>query len=168
VRRGYSVTVFEAAPKAGGMLRYGIPDYRLPKEVLDDEISYIQELGVEIKTNHPVSSLKDVFTQGYKAIFLATGAWVSEKLNVPNEDVNGVFHALDILRKINSGEKVQVGKRVVVVGGGNAAVDAARVARRLGAEEVWIGQKRCGLFIVAPAMKCRRSRQKWMKLKKKG
>jgi len=142
VRRGYSVTVFEAAPKAGGMLRYGIPDYRLPKEVLDDEINYIQELGVEIKTNHPVSSLKDVFTQGYKAIFLATGAWVSEKLNVPNEDVNGVFHALDILRKINSGEKVQVGKRVVVVGGGNAAVDAARVARRLGAEEVWIVYRR--------------------------
>ena len=142
VRRGYPVTIFEAAPKAGGMLRYGIPDYRLPKEVLDDEISYIQELGVEIKTNHPVSSLKDVFAQGYKAIFLATGAWVSEKLNVPNEDANGVFHALDILRKINSGEKVQVGKRVVVVGGGNAAVDAARVARRLGAEEVWIVYRR--------------------------
>lgn len=142
VRRGHPVTVFEAASKAGGMLRYGIPDYRLPKEVLNDEISYIQELGVEIKTNHPVSSLKDVFAQGYKAIFLATGAWISEKLNVPNEDVNGVFHALDILRKINSGEKAQVGKRVVVVGGGNAAVDAARVARRLGTEEVWIVYRR--------------------------
>jgi uncharacterized 2Fe-2S/4Fe-4S cluster protein (DUF4445 family)/NADPH-dependent glutamate synthase beta subunit-like oxidoreductase len=142
VRRGYPVTVFEAAPKKGGMLRYGIPDYRLPKEVLDDEISYIEELGVEIRTNQPMRSLKGVLDQGYKAIFLATGAWVSEKLNIPNENVKGVSHALDILRKINSGEKVQVGKRVVVVGGGNAAVDAARVAKRLGAEEVLILYRR--------------------------
>jgi len=142
VRRGYPVTVFEAAPKAGGMLRYGIPDYRLPKEVLDDEISYIEELGVEIKKNHPVKNLKGIFDQGYKAIFLATGAWVSEKLNIPNEDAKGVSHALVLLRKINSGEKVQVGKRVVVVGGGNAAVDAARVAKRLGAEEVLVLYRR--------------------------
>jgi uncharacterized 2Fe-2S/4Fe-4S cluster protein (DUF4445 family)/NADPH-dependent glutamate synthase beta subunit-like oxidoreductase len=142
VRRGYPVTVFEAASKKGGMLRYGIPDYRLPKEVLDDEISYIEELGVEIRTNQPVKSLKGVFDQGYEAIFLATGAWVSEKLKIPNEDAKGVSHALDILRKINSGEKVQVGKRVVVVGGGNAAVDAARVVKRLGAEEVLILYRR--------------------------
>jgi uncharacterized 2Fe-2S/4Fe-4S cluster protein (DUF4445 family)/thioredoxin reductase len=142
VRRGYPVTVYEAAPKAGGMLRYGIPDYRLPKEVLDDEISYIEELGVEIKTNHPISSLKEVFDRGYKAIFLGTGAWVSEKLNIPNEDTKGVSHALDFLRKINSGEKAQVGRRVAVVGGGNAAVDAARVAKRLGAEEVLVLYRR--------------------------
>ena len=124
------------------MLRYGIPDYRLPKEVLDDEIRYIEELGVEIKKNHPVKSLKGIFDQGYKAIFLATGAWVSEKLNIPNEDAKGVSHALDLLRKINSGEKAQVGKRVVVIGGGNAAVDAARVAKRLGAEEVLVLYRR--------------------------
>lgn len=142
VRRGYPVTVLEAAPKAGGMLRYGIPDYRLPKEVLDDEISYIEELGVEIKTNQPVKSLKEIFDQGYKAIFIATGAWVSERLDLPNEDAKGVSHALDLLRKVNSGEKVEVGKQVVVVGGGNAAVDAARVARRLGAEEVLILYRR--------------------------
>jgi uncharacterized 2Fe-2S/4Fe-4S cluster protein (DUF4445 family)/NADPH-dependent glutamate synthase beta subunit-like oxidoreductase len=142
VRRGYPVTVFETAPKAGGMLRYGIPGYRLPKEVLDDEISYVEELGVEIKTNYPVKSLKGVFEQGYKAIFFATGAWVSEKLDIPKEETKGVFHALDFLNKINSGEKVQVGKRVVVVGGGNAAVDAARVAKRLGADEVLIVYRR--------------------------
>lgn len=142
VRRGYPVTVFESAPKAGGMMRYGIPEYRLPKEVLDDEIRYIEELGLEIKTDHPVNSLKDIFARGYKAIFLATGAWVSEKLGIPNEDTKGVFHGLDFLKKINSGEKVQVGKRVAVVGGGNAAVDAARVAKRLGAEEVLIVYRR--------------------------
>lgn len=136
VRRGYPVTVFEAAPKAGGMLRYGIPDYRLPKEVLDEEISYIEELGVEIKTDNPVGSLKEIFAQGYKAIFLATGAWMSERLHIPDEDAEGVFHGLDILRRINSGENIQMGRRVVVVGGGNAAVDSARVAKRLGAEEV--------------------------------
>lgn len=142
VRRGYSVTLFEAAPKAGGMLRYGIPDYRLPKVVLDDEISYIEELGIEIKTNHPMESLKEVFSRGYKAIFLATGAWVSEKLDIPDEDSKSLVHALDFLRGINSGKNVPLGKRVVVVGGGNAAVDAARVAKRLGAEEVLLLYRR--------------------------
>ncbi len=142
VRRGYPVTVFESAPKAGGMLRYGIPDYRLPKEVLDDEIRYIEELGVEIKTDHPVNSLQGIWGQGYQAIFLATGAWVSETLDLPHEDAKGVSHALDLLRKVNSGEKVEAGNRVVVVGGGNAAVDAARVMKRLGAEEVLVVYRR--------------------------
>jgi uncharacterized 2Fe-2S/4Fe-4S cluster protein (DUF4445 family)/thioredoxin reductase len=142
VRRGYPVTVFESTSEKGGMLRYGIPDYRLPKAVLDEEISYIEELGVEIKTHHPVRSLKEVFDQGYKALFMATGAWRSEKLNIPGEDAKGVSHALDLLRKINSGQTVQVGKRVAVIGGGNAAVDAARVAKRLGAEEVFIVYRR--------------------------
>jgi NADPH-dependent glutamate synthase beta subunit-like oxidoreductase len=142
VRRGYPVTVFEAAPEPGGMLRYGIPEYRLPKEVLDEEISYIKELGVEIKTIHPVRSLKELFGKGYKAIFLATGAWVNQKLEIPGERGEGIFYALDFLKKINSGEKVKVGKRVAIVGGGNAAVDAARVAKRLGAAEVLITYRR--------------------------
>ena len=142
VRRGHPVTVFESAPKAGGMLRYGIPDYRLPKTALDEEIGYIEELGVEIKTNCAVKSLKEVFDQGYKAIFLATGAWVSGKMDIPNEGSKGVVHGLEFLKRINSGEKVEVGKRVVVVGGGNAAVDVARVARRLGAEEVLVLYRR--------------------------
>ena len=142
VRKGYPVTVFESAPKAGGMLRYGIPEYRLPKEVLDEEIGYIEELGVRIKTGHPVKSLKEVFAEGYKAIFLAPGAWVSERLDVPNAEKEGVFQALEFLKRINSGQKLQVGKRVAVVGGGNAAVDAARVAKRLGAEGVLILYRR--------------------------
>ncbi len=142
IKRGYPVTVFESAPKAGGMLRYGIPDYRLPKEVLDEEIAYIEELGVEIKTNHPVRSLKEIFDQGYKAIFLATGAWMSQRMGIPDEESRGVIHGLDFLRKVNSGEEVEVGRRVAVVGGGNAAIDAARVAKRLGAEEVFIIYRR--------------------------
>jgi thioredoxin reductase len=124
------------------MMRVGIPDYRLPKEVLGEEISFIEELGVEIKTNHLVNSLTEIFAQGYKAIFLATGAWMSERLDIPNEDSEGVFNALDILRRINSGEDIQMGRRVAVVGGGNAAVDAARVAKRLGAEEVLLIYRR--------------------------
>ncbi len=142
IKRGYHVTVFESAPKPGGMLRYGIPDYRLPKEVLDEEIGYIEELGVEIKTNHPVRSLKEIFNEGYKAIFLATGAWMSQRMGIPNEEARGVIHALDFLKKVNSGEKVEVGRRVAVVGGGNAAIDSARVAKRLGAEEVLIIYRR--------------------------
>ena len=136
VRRGYSVTVFESAPKAGGMMRYGIPEYRLPKDVLDDEISYIEELGVEIKTNAPVKNVEDLFKQGYQAVYVATGAWMSQKIGVPGEEAQGVIYALDFLTKVNSGEKVKLGNKIVVIGGGSVAIDAARLSRRLGAKEV--------------------------------
>jgi len=142
VRNGYPVTVFEALPKAGGLLRYGIPEYRLPRKTLDNEIDYVKELGVEIKTNTPVKDLGQLFEQGYKAIFLGTGASVSQKMRIPGEDTTGVIHALDFLKEANSGAKVSLGKRVAVVGGGNAAVDAARVAQRLGAKEVTIVYRR--------------------------
>jgi heterodisulfide reductase subunit A len=142
IREGYPVTVFEAAPKSGGLLRYGIPEYRLPKKVLDNEISYIKELGVEIKTNTPVKKIEDVFKQGYEAVFLATGAWESVKMGIPGEDAKGVIHALDFLRRVGLGTKVSLGQKVAVIGGGNAAVDAARVARRLGAKEVSIVYRR--------------------------
>jgi uncharacterized 2Fe-2S/4Fe-4S cluster protein (DUF4445 family)/NADPH-dependent glutamate synthase beta subunit-like oxidoreductase len=142
IRKGYPVTVFEAAPKAGGLLRYGIPEYRLPKEILDNEIDYIEELGVEIETNSPQKAVENLFDQGYKAIFLATGAGVPQKMGIPNGDAKGVICALELLKKVNSGEKVELEERVAVIGGGNAAVDAARVARRLGAEEVLIIYRR--------------------------
>lgn len=142
VREGYPITIFEAAPKAGGLLRYGIPDYRLPKAVLDNEISYIQELGVEIKPNTPVKNLSEVFHQGYKAIFLATGAGVSQKMGIPGEETTGVIHALDFLNRVASGMKVSLGNKVAVIGGGNAAVDAARVALRLGVKEVTVVYRR--------------------------
>jgi len=142
VRTGYQVTVFEAAPKAGGLLRYGIPEYRLPKAILDNEISYVQELGVEIRTNTSIKSFTEVFNQGYRAIFLATGAGVSQKMGIPGEEAKGVIHALDFLHQANSGMKVSLGNKVAVIGGGNAAVDAARVALRLGAKEVTVVYRR--------------------------
>jgi len=142
IRQGFPVTVFEAAPHSGGLLRYGIPEYRLPKRVLDNEISYVQELGVEIRTNTPVTNLEDIFNQGYEAIFLATGAAESQKMGIPHEDAKGVIPALDFLKQANSGIKVELGERVAVIGGGNAALDSARVARRLGAKEVSIVYRR--------------------------
>jgi heterodisulfide reductase subunit A len=142
VRQGYPVTVFESAPEAGGLLRYGIPEYRLPKEVLGNEISYIQELGVEIKTNTPVKNLTKIFNEGYKAVFLGTGAGISQKMGIPGENIPGVLHSLDFLRQVNSGAKVSLGSKVAIIGGGNAAVDAARVARRLGANEITVVYRR--------------------------
>ena len=142
IRQGYPVTIFEAAPRSGGLLRYGIPEHRLPKKVVDNEISYVEELGVEIKTNTPVKNLEDVFSQGYEAIFLASGAGESLKMGIPGEDAKGVIHALDFLKRVNLGAKVNLGERVAVIGGGNAAVDAARVAHRLGAKKVSIVYRR--------------------------
>ena len=142
IRQGYPVTIFEAAPEAGGLLRYGIPEYRLPKEVLSSDISYIQEMGVEIKTNTTVKGLDELFKQGYKAIFLGTGAWDSQKMGIPGEDSPGVLYVLDFLKQVNSGVKVRLGAKVAIIGGGNAAADAARVARRLGVKEVTVVYRR--------------------------
>jgi len=136
VRNGYSVSVFEAAPEKGGMLRYGIPEYRLPRDILDNEIGLIEDLGVEIRTNTPVRRFEDLFDQGFKAVFAATGAWRSLKLGVPGEGADGVTYAIEFLNRVNSGEKVPLGKSVVVVGGGSVAIDAARVSVRLGAKQV--------------------------------
>jgi heterodisulfide reductase subunit A-like polyferredoxin len=118
------------------MLRYGIPAYRLPKDILAGDIGYIEKLGVGIKTNAEVGKkIKlEQLRQDYQAVFIASGAHQSLRLGIPGEDSAGVVHAVAFLRKINSGEKVDIGKKVAVVGGGNAAMDAARVARRLGAE----------------------------------
>ena len=142
VKKGYPVTVFESLPEAGGLLRYGIPEYRLPRKVVDSEIDYIKELGVEIKTNSPVKDIGQLFNQGYKAIFLGTGAWSSTKMGIPGEEAPGVIHGLNFLREANAGAKVSLGERVAVIGGGNAAIDAARVALRLGAKEVTIVYRR--------------------------
>jgi len=142
VRNGYPVTVFEALPEVGGLLRYGIPEYRLPKNTLDREIDYIKETGVEIKTSTPIRDINQLFEHGYRAIFLGTGAPTSQKMGIPGEDTPGVIHALDFLKRVNCGEKVSLGNRIAVIGGGNAAIDSARVAIRLGAKEVAIVYRR--------------------------
>ncbi len=135
-RRGYPVTVFEAFPKAGGMLRYGIPDYRLPGAILDAEIQRILDMGVELKLNTAVGKevLFDDIKSQYKMVFVGLGAHQGYKLGVAGEDAENVWTGTQFLNKINSGEMVAVGSKVVVVGGGDTAVDAARVSRRLGAE----------------------------------
>ncbi|HEY33564.1 MAG TPA: FAD-dependent oxidoreductase [Dehalococcoidia bacterium] len=141
-KQGHTVTVFEAEPEPGGLLRYGIPEYRLPNRIVAKEIGDIVDVGVEIRTNNPLKDLAPTFEQGYDAILLATGALSSRKMGIPGEDAQGVMHALDFLKRVNSGEKVELGKKVAVIGGGNAAVDAARTALRLGTEQVSIIYRR--------------------------
>jgi NADPH-dependent glutamate synthase beta subunit-like oxidoreductase len=133
-RRGYPVTVFEAFPKAGGMLRYGIPAYRLPPDILDREIDRVLDMGVELKLNTTVGkdvTMEDLHKE-YKAVFVALGAHKGYKLGVEGEDASNIFTGTDFLHRINSGESVDIGDNVVVIGGGDTAIDAARVARRLG------------------------------------
>jgi len=132
---GYQVTIFEKLPVPGGMLAVGIPDYRLPKRVLNLEIEALERMGVEIRTNTSVGKdiqISDLNNEGYKAIFIGTGAHKGLKMNIPGEELDGVIDAVEFLRDINLGKEVKVGEKVVVVGGGNAAIDAARVAKRLG------------------------------------
>ncbi|HOJ35894.1 MAG TPA: NAD(P)-binding protein [Clostridiales bacterium] len=142
--KGHKVTVFEAQEKAGGMLRYGIPAYRLPKDVLDKEIERIEKMGAEFKYGQKLgkdislSSLK----KEYDAVFLAVGAWKSSSLGCDGEDHPNVLGGIDFLYKAANGEEVKLGKRVAVVGGGNTAIDAARTARRLGAEDVTLIYRR--------------------------
>jgi len=135
-RRGYQVTIFEAFPKSGGMLRYGIPAFRLPREVLDAEIQKILDLGIELRTNVAVGQdvTLEQLKQEYDSVFLGIGAQKSSKLGIAGEDQKGIYTGIEFLRAVNSGKTVEVGKKAIIVGGGNTAIDAARVARRLGAE----------------------------------
>lgn len=144
-RLGYPVTVFERLPIPGGMLAVGIPEYRLPKNVLEKEIQLICNLGVEIRTRTTVGRdirVKDLLTQGYKAIFAAVGMYGDRELRIPGEDAPQVMQGVDFLTDVNLGKRVQVGRKVIVIGGGNTAVDAARTALRLGAEKVTIAYRR--------------------------
>jgi heterodisulfide reductase subunit A-like polyferredoxin len=144
-RKGYPVTVFEKLPVTGGMLRVGVPGYRLPRSVLDEEINFVRNLGVKINTSSPIEGsggISSLFKSGFKAIFIATGAHQSMKLNVPGEDLGGVHPAVDLLRQVSLGQEVAIGKVAVVVGGGNAAIDASRTLLRLGAHKVIILYRR--------------------------
>jgi len=133
---GYPVTVFEALPVAGGMLAVGIPAYRLPKDVLNKEIAAIKRLGVEIETNAKIDSVKALFDKGFSSVLVSVGAHRGKKLPIPGADKQGVMIGTDFLRDVSLGQKVQVGKKVLILGGGNVAFDCARTALRLGAAEV--------------------------------
>lgn len=136
---GHGVTIFEAMPKAGGMLRYGIPEYRLPKEVLDMEIATIEKMGVEIIANTKVGVdiPFDTIRGDFDAVLLGIGAWVSTGVGCKGEDSEGVIGGIDFLRKVVRNEEIELGEKVAIVGGGNTAMDACRTAVRLGAKEVY-------------------------------
>jgi len=142
-RRGYSVTVFEALAKPGGMLRYGIPVYRLPREILDAEIARISDLGVGIRCGVTIG--KDVtiaeLKKEYSAIYLAIGAHRGRKMGIPGEDGPGVYTGTEFLNRANEGGGVETGSRVVVVGGGDTAIDAARVCKRLTADSAAVSRR---------------------------
>lgn len=145
---GYRPTIYEALPVAGGMLAVGIPEYRLPRDVLQQEISAIERVGVEIKTNSPIGderTLDSLFDDGYSAVYVAVGAHRGRAMNVPGEDTPGVMQGVDFLREANLGElspEEVAGRSVAVIGGGNVAMDAARTAVRLGARDVRVLYRR--------------------------
>lgn len=138
-QKGHKITIFEAMPKLGGMLRYGIPEYRLPKVILDNEILLIEKMGVEIKANTKVGI--DIpfekIRRDYNVVLLGIGAWVSTGAGCKGEDAIGVIGGIDFLRKVVRNEEIHIGNKVAIVGGGNTAMDACRTAVRLGAKEVY-------------------------------
>lgn len=138
------MTVYESLPVPGGMLASGIPEYRLPKAILQKEIRMIEQVGVSILTNTEVGRdiTFDELRRTHNAIYVATGTHFPNKVNLPGEDKQGVYHGVSFLREVNLGNRVEVGKRVVVIGGGSSAFDAARTALRLGAEKVTILYRR--------------------------
>ena len=153
-KMGYDVTVFEAFHTPGGVLMYGIPQFRLPKEIVQKEIDFLRELGVEIRTNSVVGrivSVDELFEEGYKAVFIGSGAGLPSFMKIEGENLNGVYSANEFLTRINLMKAykfpeydtpIRIGKNVAVLGGGNVAMDAARSAKRLGAENVYIVYRR--------------------------
>src|SRR5512143_2619555 len=138
IRSGFPVTVFEAMPVAGGMLRLGVPEYRLPSDIIEREVQDVADLGVELRLNHRVDNLDDLFVEGFEAVLIAVGAHEGIRLRIPGADLEGVLVNTHFLRDVRLGkvtaEAAKLGSRVLVLGGGNVAVDCARSAIRLGCE----------------------------------
>lgn len=148
--QGHEVTVFEALTQAGGMLRYGIPGYRLPDAVVDRDIELIKSCGVNMRTGSKIDSAEALLEKGYGAVFLASGAWRGLKMGIPGEDAEGVLDGLSFLKAVNSGQAPRVGEKVLVVGGGNTAIDAARAASRLGAQVTILYRRTRAEMLAAP------------------
>lgn len=176
-RLGHSVTIFEALHLPGGVLSYGIPPFRLPRDVTQTEINYVRSLGVEIKTNWVIGKTYDIgemFADGYSAVFLGTGAGLPTFMGVPGENLIGVFSANEFLVRVNLMKAylfpeydtpVKIGKRVAVIGAGNVAMDAARVSLRLGAEEVTIVYRRSEAEIPARHEELEHAKDEGVKLR---
>lgn len=139
---GHKVSVFEALGQPGGMMRVGIPAYRLPRAALDQEIDYLKEMGVAIKTGQRIKSVDALLQEGYDSVYLACGAHQGAKLDIPGDAVPGMVDGISFLRQINADKPIDIGARVAVIGGGNTAVDASRSAIRLGVKEVTIIYRR--------------------------
>lgn len=142
-KMGYKVTVFESQPVAGGMLGIAVPEFRLPRKVVEDEIKYIENCGVEIRYNSPIDAghtFTDLINEGYGAVFLAAGAQASKQIGIPGEeqDLEGLYYGLHFLSGIKKGQDIRLKNRAVVIGGGNVAIDVARTALRAGAQDVQI------------------------------
>ena len=138
-KKGHEVTVFDSMAQPGGMMRYGIPFYRLPEDVLEKEIAQILSAGIKLETNKTLGkdfTLEDLKTQGFEAMFIATGLQESRKISIEGSDLPDVFWGVDFLRDVSEGKEIRLEKRVFVVGGGNVAVDVALTALRVGANEV--------------------------------
>ncbi len=154
VKLGHSVTIFEALHTAGGVLMYGIPEFRLPKDIVQAEVDYVASLGVKVELDSVIGKLvtiDELLNNGYDAVFLGTGAGLPMFLNIPGENLNGIYSANEFLTRVNLMKAyqfpeydtpVKVGRRVAVIGGGNVAMDSARCALRLGAEQVYIVYRR--------------------------
>jgi NADPH-dependent glutamate synthase beta subunit-like oxidoreductase len=141
-KKGHQVTVFDTLPEPGGMMRFCIPDYRIPKDILRAEIKEIENIGVEIRTNTKVDSIETLFEEGYRSVFIAIGAHQGLKIGVDGEDSPGVIEGVNFLRDVSLSKKVEIGSGVAVIGGGNAAIDSARTALRLEAKSVTIIYRR--------------------------
>ena len=164
-REGFSVTVFEAHNEAGGILRMGINTFRLPRSILDAEIQAVCDAGVEILTSTPVQSVKDPFNRGFQAVLLCTGAHRDLRLYIPGEDADGVFGALEMLKKLNTGGDPGIRGHVVVIGGGNSAIDAARAAVRWRADSVTICYRRNRSDMPAHASEIHAAQEEGVKIK---
>jgi glutamate synthase (NADPH/NADH) small chain len=154
VKLGYEVVMFEALHAAGGVLMYGIPEFRMPKKIVQAEVDYIKKLGVEVKTNYTIGkihTIDELFENGFDAVFVGTGAGLPRFMRIPGENLGGVYSANEFLIRVNLMKAymfpdydtpIRIGKKVAVIGGGNVAMDSARSALRLGAEEVYIVYRR--------------------------
>ena len=153
-KMGYEITLFEALHKPGGVLTYGIPEFRLPQRIVDAEVEYVRQLGVDIQLNTLVGktiSIDELFVSGFEAVFIAVGAGLPQSLKVPGENLNGVYYANEYLARVNLmrafmfplyDTPIKRGRNVAIIGGGNVAIDAARTALRLGATNVYVVYRR--------------------------
>ncbi len=166
-KEGHSVVVYEAMPEAGGMLRYGIPEYRLPNDILDQEIELIESVGVEILTNVKIGKdvTLDFLKDNFDAVYIAIGAWKSSPLGVKGEDLTGVMGGIDFLRKVTLNQPLYLGEKVAIVGGGNTAMDACRTAVRMGAKEVTLLYRRTRNEMPAEEIEIREAEEEGVQFK---